>query len=84
MPTYHTFLTPSLTPNAVLDISLPTHWNPSSSGGNKSVADKSIVRQFELGTWKEEAPLGSIRKLAVREGIVSLASAIHFLRDNWG
>ena len=77
MRTYHNFLTPSLTPNSVVDFSLPDLPKRGST-----IAAQSIVRQLEVGEWKEAEPLGHIKRIAVDQDqrIVSFLSGLRELK----
>lgn len=61
MQRFHNILGPSLTPNAILDLSIPASLNPQDA----SIAAKSTVRQFELELYGEAPALGHIKRLAV-------------------
>lgn len=73
MRTYYNFLTPSLTPNAVVDFQLPDL-----PRRGTPIATQSIVRQLEVGEWKEAQPLGIIKRIAVDQerAIVSPGSSV--------
>jgi hypothetical protein len=60
MTKYHNFLTPSLTPNSVVDFQLPDL-----PRRGTSIASQSIVRQLDIGEWKEAEPLGLVKRIAV-------------------
>jgi hypothetical protein len=62
MPTFHNVLAPCLAPNALLDISLPT-----SLAKGETLEQRSVVRQFELGSYKDSEPLGLIKKISIGE-----------------
>jgi hypothetical protein len=71
MPRAYSVLAPALTPNALLDLSIPV---ASGSNSKKNLSEASVVRHYDLKPFtreeEEQALLGQIKRIAVSQGPV--------------
>ncbi|KAJ9106338.1 hypothetical protein QFC21_001484 [Naganishia friedmannii] len=86
MPRAYSVLAPALTPNALLDLSIPV---ASGSNSKKNLSEASVVRHYDLKPFTrdddEQALLGHIKRIAVSQGpigdedeqVVALADDTH-------
>lgn len=86
----YSVLAPALSPNAILDLSIPVS---SGSSKNKELSEVCVVRHYDLKTYvrneEEQAPLGVIKRVAVGQGqgessddqIVSFVSLQKIIRN---
>jgi hypothetical protein len=67
---YHNLLIPSLTPNTILDLHVPTTITD-------ATGDRSIVKPYSLGEYKDQPPLGQIQRisLSVEHDLLALADS---------
>lgn len=65
----HTVLAPALSPNAILDLSIP--FAPATSK-NKELSEVCVVRHYDLKPYvrdeEEQTPLGAVKRVAVGQG----------------
>lgn len=69
MPRGYSVLAPALSPNALLDLSIPVS---SGSSKKKDLSEVCVVRHYDLKSYvrneEEQAPLGTIERIAVGQG----------------
>lgn len=69
MPRGYSVLAPALSPNALLDLSIPVS---SGSSKKKDLSEVCVVRHYDLKNYvrdeEEQAPLGTIKRIAVGQG----------------
>lgn len=69
MPRGYSVLAPALSPNALLDLSIPVS---AGTSRKKDLSEVCVVRQYDLKTYvrneEEQAPLGVIKRIAVGQG----------------
>lgn len=69
MPRGYSVLAPALSPNSVLDLSIPVS---SGSTNKKDLSEVSVVRHYDLKNYvrneEAQAPLGIVKRVAVGQG----------------
>ena len=65
----YSVLAPALSPNAILDLSIPV---ASGTSKNKELSEVCVVRHYDLKPHirgeEEQAPLGAVKRVAVGQG----------------